>query len=437
MSHDDHARPIPQGRPPVPADDDDVYVVDTRRGGRGRSWRSPPPAAGVGAGAAGTAAATADPRPAPSAAPVDPWGAQGTAYDELGRPVAPGGPGGPGRPAPPRRAREPRRPGGARRWVKIALAVLLGWLAFVVLTPVHAWSQVTRADTTPTGDRPADADGSTYLLVGSDSREGLTAAERKAIGVGGNAKGRRTDSIILVHTPSGSGKPVLISIPRDSFLPIPGERDNKVNAAFALGGPKLLAATLEQATGLPIDGYVEIGLGGFAGVVDSLGGVEVCVKRDIQDDKANIDLKKGCQVLDGKNSLGYVRARYSDPKGDLGRAERQRQFLGAVMKQAATPSTVLIPWRWWDFTHTAASSVVVGEDTSLLDSYRILSTMRKVSSDEALSLVVPLSSTNTTTRAGSSVIWDEERANALFTMLREGEPIEEPPPGTDGEPSGR
>ena len=89
------------------------------------------------------------------------------------------------------------------------------------------------------------------------------------------------------------------------------------------------------------------------------------MKRDIQDDKAHIDLKKGCQVLDGKNALGYVRARYSDPKGDLGRAERQRQFLGAVMKQAATPSTVLIPWRWWGFTHTAASSVVVGEDTSL------------------------------------------------------------------------
>ena len=127
------------------------------------------------------------------------------------------------------------------------LALLARRLAFVVLTPVHAWSQGTRADTTPTGDRPADADGSTYLLVGSDSREGLTAAERKAIGVGGNAKGRRTDSIILVHTPSGSGKPVLISIPRDSFLPIPGERDNKVNAAFAIGGPKLLAASAPAA----------------------------------------------------------------------------------------------------------------------------------------------------------------------------------------------
>ncbi len=321
--------------------------------------------------------------------------------------------------------------------LKVVLVALLAWAAFIVVTPLHAWSQVTREDTTPSGDRPAGADGHTYLLVGSDSRAGLSAAERKALGVGGNAAGRRTDSIILVHTPGGSGKPVLISVPRDSYLSIPGHGKNKVNAAFAIGGPKLLAQTLEQATGLPIDGYVEIGFGGFAGVVDSLGGVDVCVKRDIKDAKAHIDLQKGCQTLDGKNALGYVRARYSDPKGDLGRAERQRQFLGAIMKKAATPATVLLPWRWWGFTHTAASSVIVGEDTSLVDTYRVLSTMRKVSSDQALSLVVPLSTTNASTRAGSSVLWDDTRAEALFTMLRDGEPIEEPPAGTDGVPSGR
>jgi hypothetical protein len=106
------------------------------------------------------------------------------------------------------------------------------------------------------------------------------------------------------------------------------------------------------------------------------------------------------------------------------------------MKTAATPSTVIIPWRWWGFTHTAASSVIIGEDTSLLDTYRVLSTMRKVSSDQALSLVVPLSTTNATTAAGSSVLWDEERADALFTMLHDGTPIEEAPAGTDGVPSG-
>ena len=437
--NDDHARPIPQRNRPEPTVDDDgaddVYVVDTRRSSRRRDGRS---AAPVGA-AAGGAAGAATVRPASGTAgstAAAPAVADPTAYDEYGRPVRAGGTPPPA--APPRAPRPPREPrrGRARRVLTVVVVALLAWAAFIVVTPVHAWSQVTREDTTPTGDRPAAADGHTYLLVGSDSREGLSKAERKALGVGGDASGRRTDSIILVHTPGGSGKPVLISVPRDSYVPIPGHGRNKVNAAFAIGGPKLLATTLEQATGLPIDGYVEIGFGGFAGVVDSLGGVDVCVKRALKDAKAHINLKKGCQTLDGKNALGYARARYSDPKGDLGRAERQRQLLGAIMKTAATPATVLIPWRWWGFTHTAASSVIVGEDTSLLDTYRVLSTMRKVSSEQALSLVVPLSSTDATTAAGSSVLWDDERAQALFTMLREGTPIEEAPAGTDGVPSG-
>ncbi len=414
MSEDEHARPIPQGRRPG-ASDDDVYVVDTRRRGRRETSRT-------------RSAGTSAPAPRQAAAPPPPLDPGG--YDEYGRPIPPGT----RPPGPDHRPRRRRRRRG-RTVALAALAVLLGWVAFTVWAPWHAWSTVTRVDTTPPGDRPPPADGHTYLLVGSDSREGLTAEQKRALGTG-SAEGRRTDTIILVHVPSGSGKASLISIPRDSYLPIPGNGENKVNAAFAIGGPKLLVHTVEQATGLPIDGYVEIGLGGFANVVDSLGGVYLCVPRDIQDEKAHIDLKKGCQTLDGPTALGYVRARYSDPKGDIGRAERQRQFLGAVMKQAATPSTVLVPWRWWSFTHAAAGNLVVGEDTTLIDAYRVLSALRGVSSGDTLSLVVPLASTNTTTSAGSSVIWNQQRAGELFAMLRDGTPLDAPPPGTDGTPSG-
>jgi len=183
------------------------------------------------------------------------------------------------------RVRKPRPPSpqqagpGAsqrRRRILVGAAVLVvAWLVFMVWVPFHAWGAVQRVDANPAGTRPAASKGYDYVLVGSDSREGLTAEQQKALHTG-SAKigGKRTDSIIMVHVPSGDGKPALISLPRDSYVPIPGHERNKINAAYSRGGPKLLVETIEQATGVRIDGYVEIGFGGFASVVDSLAGVE-------------------------------------------------------------------------------------------------------------------------------------------------------------------
>lgn len=333
----------------------------------------------------------------------------------------------------PKPSPQPRR-SRRRPLILLLLIALIGYFSFEAYAPYHAWSTAARVPTAPDGDRPTSS-GNTYLLVGSDSREGLTRADQAKLGTGSDV-GRRTDSIILVHVPSGGGKSALISIPRDSFLPIPGHGQNKVNAAFAIGGPKLLVETLEQATGLRIDGYVEIGFGGFARVVDALGGVRICVPFDMNDKDAHINLKKGCQTLNGKNALGFVRARKSDPRGDIGRAERQRQFLAAIFKQAATVGTVANPSRWWSFTHASVSGLTVGEDTSMLDAFRVVRTMQGASNDEALSMVVPLSNVNATTSAGSSVLWDDAAAGQLFTMLRNGDPLEAPPAGTDGKPSG-
>ena len=406
----DDAQPMPQ-RQSGGGGDDDVYVVDVR----GRK-RSP--------GLSKT-----------RAMPVGDYGGHGRGGGS-DLPPEPGS--GPGRarrggphPGPP----PPRRRRRRGHWGKVVALVVVLWLAFMVGTPLHAWSTVTKVDTAPAGQRPPETPGHTYLLVGSDSREGLTA-EQRAEYTTGDAAGRRTDSIILVHVPEGSGKPVMVSIPRDSFVPVPGHDSNKINAAFALGGPNLLVQTVEQVTDLRLDGYVEIGFAGFANVVNSVGGVDICVPFDMDDPKAGINLTKGCQTLDGRNALGFVRARYSDPRGDIGRAERQRQFLAAIMKKAATPSTALIPTRYWGFTHASAEGLIVGEDTSMRDASRVLLAMRAVSNDEGLSLVVPIQSMSYPTSAGSAVKWDTERAKALFTALRNDEPLEAPPAGTDGKPSG-
>ena len=398
----DDARPIPQrGGGSVDDGQDEVYTVDVRGRRRGQ-------ASGSGrARGAGGRTATVDRQPVRQRRPEP---------DDDDRAAG--------------AARRRRFPVG-----KLVLVLVLAWLAFMVYTPLHAWNTVAKVDTTPPGDRPAHTKGYNYLLVGSDSREGLTAAQRKELHTGKDA-GRRTDSIILVHVPQSGGKPVLVSIPRDSYVPIPGHGSNKINASFSIGGPKLLVHTVEQVTDLRLDGYVEIGFGGFASVVDSVGGVRICVPFHMNDKKAGINLKKGCQVLHGQNALGYVRARYSDPRGDIGRAERQRQFLGAIMKKALTPSTILIPTRYWSFSHAAAEGLVVGEDTSMRDASRVLLTLRSVSKDDGLSLVVPVQDLNYQTQAGSSVKWNTARAKELFTDLRQDKPLESPPPGTDGKPSG-
>lgn len=388
--------------------DDDVYVVDTRAPGRQGSPKRP--------------AATPSRRPARG----------DDAYVVDTRPQQ-------GRPSqrPPATPAEPRYRVRKGRVAMLLIGLLvLGWLAFTIWVPVAAWNGVSRVDNVPDGERPENTSGYTYLLVGSDSREGLTKAERRKYKTG-NAAGDRTDTIMLVHVSESGGKPVMISIPRDSYVPIPGKGTNKINAAYSWGGPKLLTETIENVTGIHVDGYLEIGLGGFADVVDALGGVDICVPRNMKDKLAGIDLKKGCQTLNGGNALGYVRSRYEDPLGDIGRANRQRQFLGALMKKAATPSTVLLPWRYKGFVDSAAAGVRVGEETGLSDAYRILMAMRSVSGDEGLSLTVPISDMALQTdNAGLAVKWDTELAKSLFKSIKDDEPLTEAPEGTTKETQG-
>ncbi|OOK76125.1 cell envelope-related function transcriptional attenuator common domain protein [Mycobacterium kansasii] len=160
-------------------------------------------------------------------------------------------------------------------------------------------------------DRPAGGRGTNWLLVGSDSRQDLTAEQQQNLATGGDIGTGRTDTILLVHVPEfGSSIPTtLVSIPRDSSVPIPGHGRDKINAAFVTGGAPLLVLTVEQATGLRVDHYAEVGFGGFVELVDALGGVSVCLSDPIRDPLAGVDLPAGCQHLDGRRALGYVRSR--------------------------------------------------------------------------------------------------------------------------------
>ena len=311
---------------------------------------------------------------------------------------------------------KPRRKRRGRKVLAAVLVLLILWVGGLVWAGQSAWNKVSRVDAIPSEHLAPKGEGTNILLVGSDGRSGLTDAQRRRLGTG-TAEGQRTDSIMVLHI--GGPKPTLMSIPRDSYVSIPGHRKNKINASFSLGGPQLLIKTVEQNTGLHIDNYMEIGFGGFAGVVDSVGGVNICVKRDMNDPKAHINLKAGCQDMDGPTALGYVRARYSDPEGDLGRAKRQRQFLGALMKKISSPGNVLVPWRLKGFGESGAQGLAVDKDMSMTTAARIMLTLKKLSGNGGNSVVVPVGNAALPTWAGEAVEWDAQRSAELFKALKE------------------
>jgi len=264
--------------------------------------------------------------------------------------------------------------------------------------------------------RPAATPGQDWLLIGSDSREGLTRKQVRQLHVGHEA-GQRTDTIILLHKPS-SGPSTLVSLPRDSYVPIPGHGHNKLNAAYAFGGAPLLVQTVERVTGIRIDHYAEIGFGGFVGMTDAVGGVKLCPTRNIRDKLAGLHVKKGCQTMDGRTALAYVRARHFDPKGDLGRVQRQQAFLGAVFAKAASPTTLLNPFRVVKLGNAGTTALTVDDSDGPIDLLRFALAMRAVAGGKGIQTTVPVADANYRTSAGSSVRWDRAGALKLFRSLR-------------------
>jgi LCP family protein required for cell wall assembly len=268
-------------------------------------------------------------------------------------------------------------------------------------------------------DRPLPASGTTWLLVGSDSRTDLTTEQQAELTTGGDLGNGRTDTIILIHVPGlGSSLPAtMVSIPRDSYLTIPGYGKDKVNAAFAEGGPQLLTQTVEQATGMHVDHYAEIGFGGFAELVDALGGVTACPADPITDPLAGIDLPAGCQVLDGRRALGFVRSR-ATPRADLDRMIHQRQFMSELLHRSTDPTVWLNPWRWYSVPRALINALTVDQGVHVWDLARLGWALH----GSLTTVTVPIGEF-TSTSVGSVVVWDSELADQLFGALRTDSPI--------------
>ncbi len=276
-----------------------------------------------------------------------------------------------------------------------------------------------------------------FLLVGSDNRAGLTKAQIRELWVGGTevAAGARSDTMLLVHISKKRDNAVIISLPRDSVVTIPEHissdgtktipaRQNKLNAAFSFGGAPLLISTLEGATGLRIDHYIEINFLGFKNIIDALGGIDVCVKKSINDTKSNLVLDAGLHTLDGIQALKYVRTRYFDGLGDIGRMKRQQEFMSAVLRKASSTGTLLNPIKLVNFFNAAIKTVTTDEQLNKNDLLTLGKQLKNLSADNVRTLTVPLSNANARVSGlGSVVLWDEVLAPELFDRLKNDQAI--------------
>lgn len=328
-----------------------------------------------------------------------------------GGPDGYGGPGGPdGRPpAPPRR----------RRRGRIIRRVIAAVLVLFVVGGIALWfyedSALQRvAALSDYSGRPAQGSGTNWLIVGSDSRQGLTAAQAQQLHTGDAqaVSGGRTDTIMVVHLPDNSTKPTTVSLLRDSWVSIPGHGKNKINAAYAFGGAPLLVQTVEQATGLRVDHYAEIGLGGFATVVDDVGGVTMCLPQAVNDSYAGINLPAGCQNLNGANALGYVRSRHAFATSDFARTDHQRQFIGALANQIASPGVLLNPFAMVPMLADLPGALTVDNGDHLQNLIGLVWSLRGISSGGVVTTGVPINGST-----GGSLLWDPAKSQQLFHDL--------------------
>jgi LCP family protein required for cell wall assembly len=288
-----------------------------------------------------------------------------------------------------------------------------------------------------------------YLIVGSDTREGLSREEIKRLKVGGTdvAAGKRSDTMLLIHISKKRDKAAIISIPRDSYALIPEHNNSqgkvipaaysKINSAYNWGGAPLLIETLESMSDLRIDHYVELNFVGFVRMVDALGGVEICTKKDINDPKSHLTLPAGTHVLDGVDSLKFVRTRVFDGLGDLGRMKRQQEFAGAMLRKATSAGVLLNPVKMVDFINSALDSVVTDEGLSQGDLLTLGKQLRNLSASNVRTLTIPLQYYNYNKNGVSAaVLWDPVLAPELFERIKNDEAlIEEVRPNPSSSPT--
>ncbi len=306
--------------------------------------------------------------------------------------------------APPARRPQPKPAPRARRnsfrGAKIALAVvsllvmgLTGYAWAAMQGLVNGLNYANVISDGGGGDKPADG-ARDILLVGLDSRTDAQGnpLSREVLDElrAGEADGElNTDSLIFVHIPNDGSKAVAISLPRDTYVDIPGGYGkHKINSAYARAmlsarkdlqkqgvtdpkeldvkanqaGAKELIETVEKLTGSTIDNYAAVNLLGFSDITKAIGGVDVCLNNNVKDQYSGADFTKGQHTISGVQALEFVRQRHGLPNGDLDRVVRQQVFMAGMARKVLSAGTLTNPSKLSDLIDAIKKSVVLNQN---------------------------------------------------------------------------
>jgi LCP family protein required for cell wall assembly len=261
------------------------------------------------------------------------------------------------------------------------------------------------------------------LVAGVDRRDGLTHHQQVVLHVGHDVS-FNSDTLMVVHLSADHRRVTVVSLPRDSWVDIPGHGMSKINAAYGLGGPKLVVQTVEQATGLTINDYIEVNFLGVVRVVDALGGVDICLPQAIDDSYSGLHLSAGKHYVDGITALAYARDRHSFGTEDLARIQDQQRLLSSLLNEAISGGTLANPVKLSRFLGAVLAAVRVDRGLNVA---ALADQMRNISASDVTFTTVPIANANYTTPDGqSAVMWDTQGANSVFDAIRSDTPLLKP-----------